>query len=110
MALVKNKPTMLSFLRNGTLCNSREEAIEGLKKAAKLNDQDGILILARYKENKDIKTLLGVLYSKDETKSITVFGSNETISLDEEEKKSNLCYEDIYMLYYDLNEINNKLR
>ena len=86
---------MVSFLRNGTLFNSRNKAIDGLKKAADSNNQDGTMILARYLENGKIKTIFGLVYSCDEFKSVTVFGSNETISWHINDNKK-LFYEDIY--------------
>lgn len=87
--------TMISFLRNNTLFNSRNEAIDGLKKAADSNTQDGTLILARYIEGGKVKTILGIVYSCDDFKSVTVFGSNETISWTNNDNK-HLFYENIY--------------
>ena len=76
-----NRIPQMSFLRNREIYNSKKEAKEGLKDAAKIHSQDGSMILARYRDNEDndIKTLVGVVYSNDDFKTITVFESDEII-------------------------------
>lgn len=76
-----NRIPQLAFLRNKEIYKSKKEAKEGLKNAAKAHSQDGSLILARYTDDTDdeIKTLVGVVYSNDDLKSISIFECDEII-------------------------------
>ena len=48
-----NRIPQMAFLRNKEIYNSKKEAKEGLKNAAKAHSQDGSLILARYTDDID---------------------------------------------------------
>ena len=87
----------LYFLRNEKLYTSKNKAIQALKEVMSENSQDGIIVLSRYKEkNANIKTLLGILYSDRDSKSITIFDSDCTITDNAKPKKSYLHYEELY--------------
>ena len=102
--MAKNVLGTFAFLRNGKLYKSKEEAIEGLKKGAETSNQDGTLVLARYVDGTKVKTLLGVIYIGDKTKTITLFNGDETITWGNKESNG-LFYEDIYKNYDELKNI-----
>lgn len=90
-----NKPMSLQFLRNGKLYQSRSEAIRGLRKIMSTYGQDGTMILARYKDKADVKTLFGLIYSNDKERYMTLFKSDSVITEDIE-SRHNLYYEKLY--------------
>ena len=90
-----SKFMQLQFLRNGKLYSSRGEAIQGLKKTMSNYGQDGTMLLARYKDKTNVKTVLGVVYSDDERKFMTIFKSDSVITEDIE-PRHNLYYENLY--------------
>lgn len=76
----------ISFLRNGNLCNSKQEAIEKLINFMQtdISFPDGTIILSRYKptnsNNKGlIKTILGITYNDGKNKTISVFEPNKIL-------------------------------
>ena len=79
--MANNVIGQLAFLRNKNLFKSKKEAKEGLTRAAKKYTQDGSLILARYADDveDEIKTLVGVVYSNNGLRAVTVFESDEII-------------------------------
>lgn len=80
-----------SFLRNKNPYKSRKEAIEGLKTNID-NSTDGGIVLARYKSSDNVKTIMGVVYSIDGDKQITIFEGTQNIIL----PNKKLHYEELY--------------
>lgn len=91
MSIKINNKTNFSFLRNKNLCKSRKEAIDGLK-ANIDNTSDGSIMLARYKSRNSVRTLMGVVYSIDGDKQITIFEGTQSIVL----PNKKLHYEELY--------------
>lgn len=110
--MATTRTTFISFLRNEKLYGSKKEAKEGLKNAAIKNCTGGSMILARYFDNtdNDIKTLLGIIYSKGSIKSISIFESDDILldndNIYDDINQDNLYYGNIYRKYlYNLSKM-----
>jgi hypothetical protein len=72
--MAKNNLQNIRFLRNGTLFNTRNDALDGLNNQQLATEKDGSIILARYNSSGGVKTLVGVVYyASDSSQSITIF-------------------------------------
>lgn len=70
--MANNNVQNVRFLRNGSLYETHDAALTGLKSQSLSTEQDGSLILARYGSGNDVKTLAGLVYAKGDNKSITI--------------------------------------
>lgn len=93
--------TQIAFLRNGTLCTSYESAKNSLHSAMNNVDQDGSVILARYKDikNNNVKTIIGVVHIDKNTKTLSIFKPDDIIVEKKDNNENSLHYSEIYRAY-----------
>lgn len=73
----------LQLLRNSNIYTSKsaaKTALEGLSSSTLGDMADGTPVIARYSDNGDVKTLLGIVHQSDDTYSVTVFDSNPDLN------------------------------
>ena len=97
MAIVRKNKPQFSFLRNKKIYNTRAEAINGLREHLRNNNSlvDGCMILARYKYKHDVRTLVGVVYTDETRKSMSILKLDSVIS-DADTNDNNLHYTELY--------------
>lgn len=96
MAIVRNN-IQYSFLRNKDIYNTRSEAINNLRQQLRSNNSltDGSMILARYRCKRDVRTLVGVVYSDGIRKSMSILKLDGIIN-DADTNDDSLHYAELY--------------